>query len=194
MILAYAVILLTILALILGRDLCALKKIAYNGKPVIVIAVLFALQAGLVIFAPGQAGWQMLLLIATQCGLVFLLLLNRHVLGAKLFALGVILNIIVMASNGGWMPVTPEGYEFIHPDRTAEVYVKPPSSKNIILPRDKTRLWLLSDIIPVSLPWRSWMISVGDIILVLAVGQYLFQMSSIRQAQDRFRGRRPRNP
>jgi hypothetical protein len=177
-IIAYAIILLIILALLLRRDLSALGRISYRGgwKVAAVVVGLFVLQAALIVYVPGQTIWQMVLLILSQLALIFLLLLNHHVLGTKLFALGIILNTTVMVANGGWMPVTPETQQFVHPDRPVEVYTKPPSSKNIVLPRSEIKLWLLSDIIRVTLPWRRNAISIGDLLLIVGAAQFIFQI------------------
>jgi hypothetical protein len=179
-ILAYAIILLVILAVLFRRDLSALGQITYRGGRVFFIGVigLFFLQAALVIYAPGQTIWQMIVLNLSQIGLIFLFLLNRHVPGAKLFALGIALNALVMLVNGGWMPVTPETASFVHPDRPSVEQTRPVSSKNIILSRSETNLWILSDIIRVTLPWRRNAVSIGDVLLVAAVAQFIFQVTA----------------
>jgi len=183
MILVYAIILLIILALILQRDLSALGRLHFRGGWKLAIAVLglFGLQAAFVIFIPGQATGQMILLIASQLALVFLFLLNHHIPGAKLFALGIFLNTLVMVLNGGWMPITPERYEWVHSERVGEAYTKPPSSKNIILPYEESTLWILSDIIPVTLPWRRNAVSIGDLLLIAGAAQFIFWGSGKRE-------------
>jgi hypothetical protein len=180
MILAYAIIVLIILAIILRRDLSALGQISFRGGWIFFVGVigLFILQAGLVTYVPGQSLWQMLILNLSQIALISLFLLNRHLPGAKLFALGIALNVLVMVANGGWMPVTPEMTRFVHPERPVTEQVRPGSSKNIILPRSETNLWILSDIIPVILPWRRNGISVGDILLVAGAAQFIFQATA----------------
>lgn len=180
MILAYAIILLIILAILFRRDLSALGQISYRGGRIFVIGVigLFFWQAVLVIYAPGQTIWQMVILNLSQIGLIILFLLNRHVPGAKLFALGVALNTLVMLANGGWMPVTPETARFVHPDRLNIERTRPATSKNIILSRSETNLWILSDIIRVTLPWRRNAISIGDVFLIVAVAQFIFQATA----------------
>lgn len=180
MILVYVVILLVIAALVLRRDLSAIGRISYRGgwKPAAAVIALFILQAAIVIFVPGQTLLQMATLILSQVALVLLFLLNRHIPGAKLFALGIILNTTVMVANGGWMPVTPETAAFVHPDRTFEAQSKPSNSKNIILSRSETNLWILSDIIRVTLPWRRNAVSIGDLLLIIGAGRFIFLASS----------------
>jgi hypothetical protein len=183
MILAYAVAFLVILALLLRRDLSALGRISYRGgwKLAAIVASLFVVQATVVLYVPGQTAFQIGILILSQLALIFLVLLNHHVPGARLFALGVILNTIVMVTNGGWMPVTPETYHFVHPDRTVEVQARPTSSKGIVLPRSETKLWILSDIIRVTLPWRRYAVSIGDLLLILGAARFIFQAASRKE-------------
>ena len=183
MILIYAIIILIVLALLFRRDLSALGRFHFRGGWKLAIAVvgLFILQATFVIFVPGQAIWQMILLIVSQLALIFLLLLNHHIPGAKLFALGIFLNTTVMVANGGWMPITPERYEWVHPERVSEAYAKPPSSKNIILPYEDSTFWVLSDIIPVTLPWRRNAVSIGDLLLIAGAAQLIFWGSRKRE-------------
>jgi len=183
-ILAYVVIFLAGLALLLRRDLSAIGKIPYRGgwKLITIVVALFAIQATLIVYAPGQATLQMVMLILTQLALLLLFLINRHVSGAKLFALGTTLNLVVMVANGGWMPVTPENYQYIHPERTLELETRPPSSKNILLPRSETNLWFLSDIIRVRL-WRRWALSIGDVLLMVGAAQLIFQATPTKKRQ-----------
>ncbi len=180
MILAYAIIFLVILALLLRRDLSALGQISYRGGWITMALIigLFFLQAALVIYVPGQSLWQIVVLNASQIVLVFLFLLNHHVPGAKLFALGIALNALVMLANGGMMPLTPEMSQFVHPDRPIVEQTRPSNSKNILLPRSETNLWILSDNIPVTLPWRRTAVSPGDILLVVGVAQLIFQATA----------------
>jgi hypothetical protein len=183
MILAYAAIFLIVLALIFKRDLNVLAQLPYRGnwKLVAIILGLFALQWGAVVFVQERTILHMGLLIASHLALATLFLFNRRLPGAKLFALGIILNTLVMIANGGWMPVTPETAQFVQPGQSVEMYSHPPKSKNIIIPRSETKLWLLSDNIPVTLPWRRNAVSIGDILMIAAIGQFLFQPAAARR-------------
>lgn len=176
MVLAYLVILLVGLALLFRRDLSALGNIPYRGgwKLITIVVCLYGLQAALIVYVSGQTMLQMAILILSQVALICLLVLNRHVPGAWLFGLGIALNSVVMAANGGWMPITPEIYHYVHPERTIELQTRPPNSKNIILPRSDTTLWVLSDIIRIKL-WRRWAASIGDMLLIAGVAQFIFQ-------------------
>ena len=183
MILIYMIILLTTLALFLGCDLSQIGRLTYRGgwKLAALVAGLSILQTILVLFTPGQTMGQMLLAIFSQLALAGAFLLNRHLPGAKLVALGIMLNTTVMLANGGWMPITLESVRYVHPDRPIELEARQPKSKNIILPRSETNLWLLSDIIPVAVPWRRYVISLGDSLLVVGVAQFIFQTTTRRK-------------
>ena len=183
MIIAYTIILMIFLALLLQRDLTAISRLPFKGgwKVAFMVAGLLFLQFVLVIFA-GQRTWlEMALVILSHLAVMFVALLNRHIPGAKLFALGIVLNTLVMAANGGWMPITPAMHQYVHPDQTLAVETKPPLSKSIILSRSETRLWVLSDIIPAPLPWRRYVISLGDILLVLGAAQFIFQTTAVKE-------------
>ncbi len=199
MILAHAVYILLALAvcrsLILRRNLITpIGQRPYKGgwKIVAGIIVLYAGQSILVVYAPGQTVLQMLIVAITHLGILLLLFLNRHLPGVKLIFLGGMLNILVMAANGGWMPLTPDNAYYVHPERPVpEVGVRPPSSKNIILDKKDTNLWLLSDIIRITAPWRRSAISIGDVLLVAGIAQFIFQVKAKEKRRDS-RGKRGR--
>ena len=64
MILAYAIIVLVLLAVLLRRDLSAIGQVEFKGgwKLFGLIVGLFILQAGLVIYVPGQSLLQVIIL------------------------------------------------------------------------------------------------------------------------------------
>jgi hypothetical protein len=181
MILVYAIIFLMGLALVLRQDLRAIGELPYRGgwKLGGSVAGLFLLQATLVMYLPGQTTFQMLIVVLSQLGLIVLFLFNYHIPGAGVFALGVILNTTVMIANGGWMPITPETYNSLRPGHEVELQDRAPASKGIMLSRDETKLWLLSDIIRVDLGWHRSAMSVGDLLLILGVAQFLFQAPTL---------------
>lgn len=184
MILAYAIIILVILAALLRRDLSAIGRVEFKGgwKLFGLIVGLFILQAGLVIYVPGQSLLQVIILNLSQIALVLLLLLNHRVPGVKIFALGIALNVVVMLANGGWMPITPETYQFSHPNRPVVEQTRPNNSKNIVLPQAETQLWFLSDVIRLTLPWRQTVMSIGDVLLIVGAAQFIFQVTAKKKA------------
>jgi hypothetical protein len=193
-VLVYAVVLIILAAVLMRRDLSSIGRVSFRGGWIlaVIVAGLFLIQATLVIFAPGQSVLQMAILVLSQVALILLILINRHIPGAKLFALGIILNTMVMVANGGWMPVTPGTAKYVHPTRPAVAFSKPQDSKNIILPRSETKLWILSDIIRITLPWRRNAVSVGDILLIIGAAQFIFQTTSRHKSKRWWFGQSPR--
>ena len=184
MVVAEAVIFWIVVALLLRRDLGAIATRSFRGgwKLAALVVGLFLAQALIVLYVPGQTTLQIATVIVSQVAVLGLAALNRHLPGAILFASGIALNTTVMAANGGWMPITQEMYYFVHPERIAEVLSRPPTSKGIILPRSETNLWALSDIVPLPLPWRRTAVSIGDLLLIAGVGQFIMHASSRRRA------------
>jgi hypothetical protein len=186
-VLAEAVIFWIIVALLLRRDFGAIARLTFRGgwKLVVIVVGLFVVQALVVLYVPGQTVVQLAALTVSQLALLALVIVNRHLPGAVLFASGMVLNIVVMLANGGWMPITPEIYYFVHPDRVVDIESRPPNSKGVVLPRSETNLWVLSDIVPVLLPWRRTAVSIGDLLLVASTAQFIFHATAKRQSQER---------
>ncbi len=143
---------------------------------------LFTIQALLLKTPLREFGWALLLtplmVIATYVGLVGWLLLNRAVPGILLVMAGALLNLTVMAANGGYMPVTQEALARSgHEDRIliqdGRSYVA--GSKDVILESDETVLWPLSDVltIPQGFPLAA-NFSFGDILIAVGVGRLAY--------------------
>jgi hypothetical protein len=101
---------------------------------------------------------------------------NRRFPGLILLGLGLAINLAVMVANGGFMPITPEAvariehqHFIVHLDGVERMS----GSKGIVLPREETALWALSDIliIPPPFPVAS-AFSLGD--ALIAVGAFIF--------------------
>ena len=94
---------------------------------------------------------------------------NRRSAGIWLVGLGIVCNLAVVLANGGLMPVSPETVVRINPGATLEqctIGYHYGFSKDVILPRAGTRLWLLSDalVLPAPFPWPT-AFSLGDLLL-----------------------------
>ncbi len=104
-------------------------------------------------------------------GLIFLWL-NRHHRGFTLIWIGVFLNFIVMAVNGGRMPVSLEASAVLGPYYVDLLQEGGAVSKHYMMDAS-THLAFLGDIIPLSNPYpRTQVISIGDV--VMNVGIFLF--------------------
>lgn len=145
-------------------------------------AVLFTVQAVLIKTPLKEFGWALLLtplmVIATYVVLLGWLLLNRTSPGIPLVLAGTILNLSVIAANGGYMPVTLEAIERAgHGDRilTQEGRTYVAGSKDVVLETNETVLWPLSDILvlPDDFPLAATF-SVGDILIAAGVGRLAY--------------------
>lgn len=146
----------------------------------------FGLQLG-IIYRPATAPpepWSglALLLIGSYLMLCIFAGLNWKRPGIPLMAVGLALNLAVMVVNGGYMPVTPEALEranLSHLAGAATSGSRVAMSKDVLLSREATRLWLLSDILVFGPPLRT-AFSVGD--LLLAAGAFVFFHSAMRSS------------
>jgi hypothetical protein len=129
----------------------------------------------------GEWGWQELVLSSAHLLLLLVAWANRRLTGVSWIGAGLLMNWAAMAANGGWMPITPTalvlaGHADLAPSLAAGTRVY--SSKNIILPRDQTRLWPLSDIFVLAEPFPIPSIFSGGDTLV-AVGVYLLIQDAV---------------
>ena len=107
------------------------------------------------------------LMLLSYLPLIAFVAQNRHLAGIRVAGLGLLMNLAVIAANGGYMPTSPETLQRLGYDPNAiAVGQRFLRSKDMILERQDTRLWLLSDIgvTPAWLPWR-FVFSVGDVVL-----------------------------
>lgn len=108
---------------------------------------------------------------------------NRDLGGMRLVAAAVALNLIVMTANGGFMPVAPAVLVEAGLADSAEsvpMYGRVGHSKSLVMPRDETTLWWLSDV--VALRRIRTIVSIGDILMV--PGIFLFVEKAMLQQED----------
>ena len=114
-----------------------------------------------------------LCLVSSQIGLLAFVWLNRKLPGLWILALGLAANLLVIATNGGLMPITPAVVAVLYPglmpgDSLAGSRLG--WSKNIILSETSTNFSSLSDCItlPAWFPWQ-YAFSPGDILIAAGV-------------------------
>jgi hypothetical protein len=121
--------------------------------------------------------WIPVILIGSQLLLLVFVWLNRSIPGMWILGLGLLLNLAVISLNGGWMPISPETLESQGAAESSwQIGSRHGYSKDIVLTRESTTLWILSDIL--TLPkWIHYRVafSIGDVILALGVIGYLLQ-------------------
>jgi hypothetical protein len=108
--------------------------------------------------------------IILSCSLLlFALLHNINIWGVRFVTLGTFLNFIAILANLGFMPVSPEAKA-----QAGEMLLEIPSngivltkSGVVVLPIERTKLWLLTDIIP--FPSIHTVLSIGDIVISIGI-------------------------
>ena len=115
---------------------------------------------------------QMLFLLSLGLLLVFVWQ-NRRLTGIQIVGLGVICNLVVILVNGGLMPITPDTLTQINPGSLPEhwrPHLHYGYSKDVILLREQTNLWALSDILVLPPPFpRPTAFSVGDVLIAIGI-------------------------
>ncbi|MCR4424673.1 MAG: DUF5317 domain-containing protein [Firmicutes bacterium] len=101
-----------------------------------------------------------------------LLWVNRHLPGVSLALAGLTLNSVVMAANGGLMPVSEWAATASGQGAYISELVSGQSPRHIML-NPQTRLPALADIIPVPPPYP-WprVLSIGDILLFSGIARF----------------------
>jgi Family of unknown function (DUF5317) len=165
------IVIVIVAALMRGGSLRHFAALRLRWLPLVIIG--FVLQ--LLIFTPFASApviaFATLPIYVLSLALVTIwVAANWRVPGMTLIAIGLALNVVVIAANGGHMPVSPEAarlagkYEMLVSD-------DPAISKHIAAVDGQVRLWLLSDLIavPKGVPFAA-VLSIGDIVLTVGIG------------------------
>ena len=116
------------------------------------------------------------LLVASYVLLLGFVLLNLRRPGLAIIGLGLLLNFLAIVTNGGLMPISPQNLERSGlPKEEVSLGDWVPNSKDVLLARDDTNLWFLTDILVWKNPSGVNAFSVGDVIigagLVITLGE-----------------------
>jgi hypothetical protein len=119
-------------------------------------------------------------LVCSQSLLLIFAWFNRDKPGFWALGLGLALNFLVIAINGGLMPISPETVTRLSPNAPPDLWqlgYRLWGGKDIVLPVDATRLWWLSDHL-LSPGWVPYQVafSIGD--LFIAMGAFWLLCSS----------------
>lgn len=108
------------------------------------------------------------LYLASMVTLIGWVVVNRHIPGMILMAVGLLLNTIAIAANGGAMPVAPESAAYA--GRIVQYSGGERPMANNSWATDSAQLWILTDIIavPAWVPFAN-VFSIGDVLLTLGV-------------------------
>ena len=176
MILALAVVVGLIASLIRYRG-CALGRIAaISLRCAWLVLLALALQLPLLRAPAGlrqHIAVQQVLFLASHLLLLAFVVLNWRSTAVKIVGLGVLCNLIVILANGGLMPIAPETLVQINPGSSLAQFPVGTHygySKDVILSRQGTALWPLSDILvlPPPFPWPA-AFSLGDLIIAIGI-------------------------
>jgi hypothetical protein len=173
MILAVAVLGAVLIGLVRGGSLRRLADLPLARAWVALIA--FGLQLYPIYFPAslnaGISSPHVIVLLFSYALVFAVVWWSRALPGIWLVGLGLLSNLAVMILNGGYMPITVEALaqvghtgNILGPEFGARVR----ASKDIVLPRDQTIAWWLSDIfvLPPPFPIPS-VFSAGDVLIAL---------------------------
>ena len=123
--------------------------------------------------APRAAPSAAVLLMLSLLGFAAFAWLNRRFPGMAVLLIGLVLNMAVMAANGGWMPISPEIARHLPGGRPAEAALlgARADDKSVLMRPEDTRLEFLADrfLIPEVAGYRA-AVSLGD--MLIAVGAF----------------------
>lgn len=189
MILAWAVILGLILSIIWnGRSAFSqIARIPIRSAWLILAAVV--LQLPLVRSGTGPVSefrFQQTLFLTSFAVLLVFIWINRHIKGVVIIGAGVLLNLVVILANSGFMPISPETLVAINlttgPNDWQEGFHYG-LSKDIILLKEKTNLWFLSDVFLLPLPIPSpAAFSAGDLVIAIGIIYLMITDSGVKNA------------
>lgn len=87
-------------------------------------------------------------LVLSQAILLVFAILNWKASGFWIMALGLIMNLVVIVANGGFMPISPETITWLTPNVPSSLWAvgqRFAGGKDIVLPVEKTLFYFLSD-------------------------------------------------
>ena len=124
------------------------------------------------------------ILVLSYVLLLGFVLANLHWRGLIVIGAGLFLNFLAIISNGGLMPISPDTLERSGlPQEEVSAGEWVPHSKDVLLTREETNLWPLSDILVWKNPTGVNAFSVGDLVigagLLVTLGEVL--LPSVRR-------------
>jgi hypothetical protein len=156
------IIISIIVGLLRGGNIERLGELGLRALPLVWLAFALRLSVGLL----DRRGFAYAAWVLVTAYLLFFVAvgLNLSAPGMKCFGLGSFLNFLVIALNGGTMPVSPRAMMMAG-------ITDPPTGTHSLLTA-QTRLGFLGDIIPAWTPFPQ-VISVGDILIIIGIFMFI---------------------
>lgn len=164
-----AAIAAAIAGLLRGGSLDRLAETRFAWTPLLFAALAVQLAASLLFEVEGAAG--LAIVLGTNAAVALFLLANRGLPGMTLAALGLLMNVAVIAANGA-MPVSQRAAE-IAGVSIAELDDAAPKHEAM---NDSTALWPLADIIPI--PGFRSIFSLGDVVLAAGIAVLVYRRTT----------------
>ena len=130
----------------------------------------FILQIGAQFVPTSADSWGVALILLSYVPLLVLVIINRDRPGLWLAGLGVLMNFVVIALNGG-MPVLAEAAE-VASGFAAGAPVIAEGFKHVVL-GEGSRLVFLADVIPIRIANYGQVLSLGDVFLAVGLGRFV---------------------
>lgn len=138
---------------------------------------------------PGEIDPRGLLFLLGYAGVLVGVTANWRVPAFRILGLGFALNLIAVAPHAGYMPISVAAYEASGQARATDdlsAGARLARAKDVVLPREQTPLWPLTDVLPVRDPaWLRGVYSPGDLIVAAGVAWLAAGAGMSRPARQR---------
>lgn len=156
---------------------------AYFAPPNLRCLMLPILGLGLQIIALRWTNsWERFVpLTLSQVLLLIFFVANWNHFTLRLVGIGVLLNLIAIVSNGGYMPITPQAMSALHSGTEPSQWMAGfthPGSKDMVLPAAESMFWVLGDVFVLRRPFPfPTAFSLGDVAIVIGFGWTVYRFS-----------------
>lgn len=171
----YEYVLVTIfISFIISRSFASLWEVEIKA-PILIFSC-FIIQVGsMYVYQDAPlSGWFSALILLSYLLLAIGAWLNRKLPGFRLFSIGMILNLLAIASNDGRMPVASKALETANLSHYIEILQS--GYRKHQLMDEATILPFLGDVIPLHFPYAlmNIVVSVGDLLITLGMCIFFF--------------------